>query len=122
MITERIELITQSVHASLKAFCILKGYQYAIPRWQYLSDHDQRFAIEITKEILERLEIENLTAAQVHEIWLKKRLQEGYKLGLRRDRKMKFHPNMMPWDQLRDLEKQKSKIVLNTIKLLGMIE
>lgn len=121
MTRDSLIILTAQTHASLKTYCSLLGYHYAIPRWENLSDHDMVFAINITAEILENLDHQDLQPSDVHGIWLRKRTEMGYRLGGKRDRNTKIHPNMMPFELLSPREQLKSKIILDTIKMFGKL-
>jgi hypothetical protein len=114
------ELLAMTVHSSLKTYCSMLGYPYAIPRWENLSDADMGFAIDIVDQVL--FWKAELTPAGVHQIWVKERTAMGYRLGFKRDRATKVHPNMVPYELLPPKEQMKSKIVLETIRLFGTIE
>jgi hypothetical protein len=115
------ELLAMTVHSSLKTYCSMLGYPYAIPRWENLSDTDMGFAITIVDLVLILDRDGELTPALVHNLWVKERMAMGYRLGFKRDRATKVHPNMVPYDLLPKKEQMKSKIVLETIRLFGTI-
>jgi class 3 adenylate cyclase/tetratricopeptide (TPR) repeat protein len=52
------------------------------------------------QELLEKLARHN------HDIWAKRRIEEGWKLGPERDDKKKEHPGLVPYDELPDSEKE----------------
>jgi hypothetical protein len=98
------------------------GYPYAIPRWENLSDVDNNFAVLMVDEILFQMRTRDLSPADVHQLWVRRRIDMGYRLGTKRDRGTKVHPNMVPYDLLPKKEQMKAKIVLETIRLFGTIE
>lgn len=116
------ELLAMTVHSSLKTYCSMLGYPYAIPRWENISHADMDFGIMVVDEVLFQRRIAELTPADVHQIWVKERMAMGYRLGFKRDRATKVHPNMVPYELLPPKEQMKSKIVLETIRLFGTIE
>jgi hypothetical protein len=98
------------------------GFPYAIPRWENLSPDDMTFSMDIIALVLEWIAVAEMTPGDVHMLWLNKRRNQGYKLGNKRDRANKVHPNMMPYELLPKREQMKAKIVLETIRLFGNIE
>ena len=44
-------------------------------------------------------------AHNVHEVWAKKRMEEGWTYAEMRDDKLKTHPCLVPYDQLSEQEK-----------------
>lgn len=118
----RKELLAMTVHSSLKTYCSMLGFPYAIPRWENLSPEDMAFSMDIIALVLEWIAVAEMTPGDVHMLWLNKRRSQGYKLGNKRDRANKVHPNMMPYELLPKREQMKAKIVLETIRLFGNIE
>jgi hypothetical protein len=116
----RNELLAVAVHNSLKTYCSMMGFPYAIPRWENISQADRQFGITIVEMVLDRLS--ELSPADVHHIWAKERVAMGYKRGFRRDRATKVHPNLVPWELLPEKEQMKSKIVLETLRLFDTIK
>ena len=59
--------------------------------------------IELTpdlQELVERLAQNN------HDHWARKRIEEGWRYGSARDDKKKEHPDLIPYDQLPESEKE----------------
>jgi hypothetical protein len=69
------------------------------------------------EELVERLAENN------HDIWAQKRIDEGWRYGRRRNDDAKEHPDLMPYDQLPESEKEYDKTtvveVLKTIVAFG---
>ncbi len=66
-------------------------------------------------EILETL------ACNVHNQWMKGRLEAGWKLGSKRDDEKKEHPSLIPYEELPETEKEYDRqTVLTTIN--GLLE
>jgi class 3 adenylate cyclase len=64
-------------------------------------------------ELIEKL------ARNTHDNWAKRRMQEGWQYGPRRDDQRKQHPNLIPYEQLSESEKQYDReTALQTIKSL----
>jgi len=58
-------------------------------------------------------------ARNAHDNWAKLRIQEGWHYGPRRDDLRKQHPNLLPYEELSDSEKQYDReTVLETVKAL----
>ena len=55
----------------------------------------------------------------IHEVWAAGRMKEGWTYGPERDDKMKKHPDLIPYSELSDGEKQYDReTAMNTIKLV----
>jgi hypothetical protein len=62
--------------------------------------------------------IESL-AQNIHEVWAKQRMKEGWTYGLKRDDDKKQHPDLIPYEQLSQTEKDYDrKYAKETIKLI----
>jgi hypothetical protein len=62
-------------------------------------------------DLLERL------AAHNHDNWARQRIAEGWRFGPQRDDREKVHPDLVPYDQLSESEKEYDRItVVDTLK------
>ncbi|MBQ9483819.1 MAG: Ryanodine receptor Ryr [Ruminiclostridium sp.] len=67
----------------------------------------------------ELLALTEVIAENVHEMWAKKRLSEGWKYGEERDGAKKTTPCLVPYDELDEIEKEYDRsTALETIKLV----
>jgi len=58
-------------------------------------------------------------AENIHEVWAAGRIKEGWTYGPVRDDKLKKHPDLIPYSDLPDGEKQYDReTAMNTIKLV----
>ncbi len=72
--------------------------------------------VELTEDLTE---LREAIAENAHEIWAQKRQSEGWTYGPRRDDVLKQTPDMVPYDELTDGEKQYDReLAMQTIKLL----
>jgi hypothetical protein len=62
-------------------------------------------------------------ARNAHEIWAKKRMQDGWTYGARRDDTKRTHPCLVPYENLSESEKEYDRVMVNetlkTILALG---
>ena len=70
--------------------------------------------------------IERLTellAKNTHEIWARQRLADGWRWGPRRDDERKEHPNLVPYEELseedKDYDRRTAMETIKTILALG---
>lgn len=64
-------------------------------------------------------ELREAIAENVHEVWSAGRIKEGWTYGPERDDKLKKHPDLVPYSELTDEEKQYDRdTAMNTIKLI----
>jgi len=52
------------------------------------------------------LDLTEKLAEHIHDIWAQKRMSEGWSFGPRRDDKLKTHPDLVPYPELPDSEKE----------------
>ncbi len=52
------------------------------------------------------LELTELLARNTHDVWARKRLAEGWRYGPCRDDARKEHPDLVPYEQLSDSDKE----------------
>jgi ryanodine receptor 2 len=58
-------------------------------------------------------------AKNVHEVWAKNRISQGWHYGPRRDDDLKTHPCLVPYEELPEVEKQYDRdTATSTLKLI----
>lgn len=69
------------------------------------------------------IQLTELLAKNTHDTWAEKRMKEGWKCGAERDDKNMLHPDLIPYEQLSDEEKDYDRItamqILKVILALG---
>lgn len=61
-------------------------------------------------------------AENVHEVWAKSRMEQGWTLGPERDDQRKQHPCLIPYAQLSEEEKDYDRnTAMNTLKLINKL-
>lgn len=79
---------------------------------QPLDVSDVQLPIELD-ELVERL------AENVHEVWAKSRMDQGWTYGEKRDDVLKHHPCLVPYDKLPEIEKAYDKdTALGTLRFI----
>lgn len=65
------------------------------------------------------LQLTETIARNTHEVWSAKRLAEGWRYGKRRNDVSKRHPNLIPYEQLSEADREYDRATaLNAIRLL----
>ena len=65
------------------------------------------------------IQLSERIAENVHEVWAKARMDEGWTYGEKRDDIHKKHPCLVPYDELPEEEKEYDRnTALNTIKMV----
>ncbi len=81
-----------------------------IPKSIDLSD------VELTEDLNE---LREAIAENAHEVWAENRYAEGWRYGAQRNDELKLHPDMVPYSQLPEGEKEYDReMAMKTIKLL----
>jgi len=72
--------------------------------------------VELTPEVLE---VAELLAENTHEVWAQSRMSQGWTYGAVRNDELKQHPDLMPYNELTEEEKQYDRdTAMNTLKLI----
>jgi len=65
------------------------------------------------------MEISELLAKNIHDVWAKQRIAEGWRYGMDRNDLRKEHPGLVPYEELPENEKEYDRnTALETIKFL----
>jgi len=70
---------------------------------QYIPKPLDTSDIELSTDLLELTE---LLAKNIHEVWASQRLAEGWKYGIERNDELKEHPSLVPYEELPESEKE----------------
>lgn len=68
-------------------------------------------SLEAAAFTFEPEEVERLAVAE-HERWVAERRADGWRYGSRRDNERKLHPDLRPWSDLGEAERQKDRNVV----------
>lgn len=72
--------------------------------------------IELGKELEDLVEA---MAKNVHEVWAKNRIKQGWSYGAERNDEKKYHPCLVPYEELPDAEKKYDRdTAVETLKLI----
>ena len=72
--------------------------------------------VKVPEELMELVEE---MSRNVHEVWAKSRMEQGWTWGPKRDDELKTHPDMVPYDELTEEEKDYDRSTsMETIKLI----
>lgn len=72
--------------------------------------------IRLPEELNELIE---QIAKNVHEVWAKNRIDEGWTLGAERNDELKQHPCLIPYEELSEIEKDYDRnTAISTLKLI----
>lgn len=96
------------------------SYLVLIKKRSEVTDYDPH-PIEVNDVILteELIELREAIAENAHDMWAAARIQEGWRYGPERNDNKKLHPDLKPYSDLPDSEKQYDRnMAMDTIKLV----
>lgn len=83
---------------------------------QYIPSPISTDNIQLSNDIVE---LSELIAKNVHEIWAASRVKEGWRYGKERNDTLKTHPCLVPYEELPEEEKDYDRnTALGTLKLI----
>lgn len=75
--------------------------------------------IQLPEELDELIE---LMSRNVHEVWAKNRIEQGWTYGEKRSDELKQHPCLIPYEELPEVEKDYDRdTALGTLKLISKL-
>ena len=60
----------------------------------------------------------SLTPKELHELWLQRKTDEGWKYGIVKDAELKTHPCCVPYDQLPEKQRVKDELFQAIVRVL----
>ena len=65
------------------------------------------------------LELREFLAENIHELWARQRVGEGWRWGAKYDKAAKVHPNLVSYAELAEIDKDDDRVMaLETLKVL----
>lgn len=84
--------------------------------WEYIPHPINTSEIALPKELEALVE---LMAKNTHDVWAKSRLEQGWTYGKQRNDELKQHPCLVPYNELREEEKEYDRNTsIETLKLI----
>jgi hypothetical protein len=116
--TERIavEDILRVVHAANREWQIVTGDPRPSPPWDDASDYEVNTGIAT---VTAALADPTLTPEQNHQRWIDHLVSEGWRWGEVKDEQAKTHPDLVPFDELPEHERQKDRLFLAIVRALA---
>jgi len=105
-----MDKITESIYEGARLEAIWSKRQIIPERWE---DRDEKFRNQMVDIVGKYLSAEKLpTPEEAHDSWTESYVKMGWKYGEKRDTQLKTHPDMLPYDELQQDEKDKDAIFL----------
>lgn len=106
------EHLARVCHEANRAICVNAGDNTQVP-WDEAEEWQRQSAMEGVRYVLNNTEA---TASDIHEKWMRDKLEQGWKYGEVKDAENKTHPSLVPFDQLSSDEKFKDSVFVAIIK------
>jgi hypothetical protein len=109
-----VEEIAKVAHQANKALCEANG-DYSQTSWEYAPEWQKESAIDT---ILTIFNTPKTTPEDLHEIWMKKKIEEGWVYGEEKDTEKRTHPCIVPYDKLYPFQRAKDKVFVQIVKAI----
>jgi len=107
-----IEQIAKTCHEANRIYCEQIG-DYSQPLWD---DAPEWMKVSARKGVKYIMENPTLSAADLHESWLKHKQDEGWQYGETKNPAKKLHPCMIPYKELTREQRFKDNLFLTIVK------
>lgn len=109
------EIIARVAHDALSSFSASVS-EFKYRPWHTTPEDGRDATIEHVKTILDN---PDMTVEEIHEEWLRVKIEDGWELGPERDYKRKVHPNLVSFDQLSVYDVDKDRLFLAIVRCMG---
>ena len=108
----KLMIITRAVHETIRAYQAALGETEA-PSWD-----ESGWMQGSTREAVE-FALRNPTPGAQHESWCESKRREGWRRGPVKDRTLKTHPSLAPFDELAETERRKDALIIAVVQALA---
>jgi len=105
--SDKIERIAKVVHETNRILQEIAGEKIS-PHWEELPQNMKDVTMGGVKQAIET----NVTAAESHDNWVKMKEADGWKYGPVKDAEKKKHPLMVPFDEMKPIDKAKDSLLI----------
>jgi len=110
------EDIARVIHAAERELQIVQGDPRPSPPWDEAPEYQVR---ESVASVVAALADPERTPEQNHQGWYDRLIADGWQHGAVKDEAEKTHPDLVPFDQLPEHEKQKDRLFLAIVRALA---
>jgi len=110
-----VEEIAKVCHQANKAYCETLG-DTSQPSWEDAPEELKTSAIE---GVNSRIKHPMIAPAQLHNLWMQKKLEDGWHYGETKDAEQKTHPCLKPWRELPVAERLKDVLFIQVVTALS---
>jgi len=113
----RVELIAKIAHNMNKAYCESIGDNSQVS-WFEADEHIKNLTISGVESIMSNYHI---TPEELHGNWVKYKKKAGYNFGKVKDVVKKTHPDILPFNELQQEQKNKYYLFIAVVRQLILI-
>ncbi len=86
---------------------------------KYIPQPIDTSTVELPEEILDLAEV---LSKNIHEVWAKQRIDDGWEYGEKRNDRLKQHPGIIPYEELSEAEKVYDRnTAMETLKVISKL-
>jgi hypothetical protein len=104
------------IHAANRELQIVQGDPRPSPPWDEAPEYQVR---ETIASVVAALADPERTPEQSHQGWYERLIADGWQYGPVKDEAAKTHPDLVPFDQLPEHEKQKDRLFMAIVRALA---
>lgn len=108
------EKVAKVAHEANRAYCEILG-DYSQPRWEDAPEWQRK---SIVAGVKAHYADAAMTPRMIHQVWMDRKLEEGWKWGPKKDPDKKEHPCIVPYDQLSTSQQVKDALFLAVSRAL----
>jgi DNA-binding transcriptional MerR regulator len=116
---EQAEDIASVIHDANRRLQIIQGDPRPSPLWDEAPEYQVR---ESTQSVVEALADPGRTPEQNHQGWLERLVADGWTRGEVKDAAAKTHPDLVPFGELPEHEKQKDRLFIAIVRALAELQ
>lgn len=109
----RVQAIAEACHEVNRIWCRVNG-DTSQPSWDDAPDWQRDSAIA---GVMAHIDNPDLTPEQSHDLWMARKLHEGWAFGPVKDEDRKEHPCMVPYGELPPEQRAKDILFSRTVKM-----
>jgi DNA-binding transcriptional MerR regulator len=110
------EDIARVIHAANRELQIVQGDPRPSPPWDEAPEYQVR---ENVASVVAALADPERTPEQSHQGWYDRLVADGWRYGTVKDEAEKTHPDLLPFDQLPEQERQKDRLFMAIVRALA---
>ena len=104
--------VAKECHNANNALMVANGEVENPSDWDELDHHQKYVNIDSVSKILANPDI---TAENIHDVWMKNKMIDGWVYGEVKDAEKKTHPLICPFDEMNPIDKMKDQIFIDTV-------